>query len=125
MVTDAVYDSSVTMVEERVVLFRAHTFDEAMRAAEREALLYVHHRHVNPYGQKVITRYLGACEAFQLFDPPAAGSEVFSTTEILPKRISDKAIVNQRLGHSESVRDSKRRRNILNREFSGEVSQGA
>jgi len=37
---DAAYDGDANVVEERVVLFRARSFDDAIRKAEREARAY-------------------------------------------------------------------------------------
>jgi uncharacterized protein DUF4288 len=121
---DASYDPSVTLVEERVILLKARTHAHAIRQAEREARAYAADRHVNPYGQRVITRYLGACDVMELFSPPGVGSEVFSTTEVVHRRVTDKSVVNQRLGHVESEREGRTRRNILNREFAGEAKHG-
>jgi hypothetical protein len=121
LATDKAYDPRMTLVEERVVLFRARGFGQAIRAAEREAVSYARHRHVNPYGQRVVTRYLGACDAFELFDPPGSRKEVFSATEIVSKRVGDKAVMRQHLGHKESAQESKGRRNILNREYEAGV----
>jgi|SRR5437867_4092962 len=119
---DEAYDPDTSIVEERVVLFRARGFGQAIREAEREACSYARSQHVNPYGQRVVTRYLGACEAFELLDFRGAGSEVFSTTEVVPRRVPDKAVVNQRLGHAETAGDSRRRRNVLDRELSGSAT---
>jgi hypothetical protein len=123
---DSAYDGTVSLVEERVVLFKARTFETAIKAAEAEARRYAARRHVNPYGQPVVTRYLGACDAFELFDRPGDQAEVFSTTEVVPKRVPDRQIVDQRLGRRVDDRtDKARRRNILNREFSGSVRRDA
>ena len=90
------------------------------KAAEAEARRYAGRRHVNPYGQQVITRYLGACDAFELFEPPGENAEVFSTTDVVPKRMPDRQVIEQRMGLRVDERtDRARRRNILNREFSG------
>jgi hypothetical protein len=121
---DEAYDLSATLVEERVVLFRARGFSEAIRRAESDARTYARSWHMNPYGQRVVTRYLGACDAYELFDPPGAGKEVFSTTEIVGRGISDKAVVKQRLGHEETAREKKSRRSVLNREFAGSAMRG-
>jgi hypothetical protein len=119
---DPAYDGTVSVVEERVVLFKARGFGAAIRAAEKEARHYARHRHVNPYGQRVVTRYLGACDAFELFKAPDARAEVFSTTEVVSKRVTDRTIVDQRLGPRINEKaDRARRRNILNRELSGSV----
>jgi Domain of unknown function (DUF4288) len=90
---DAAYDSTVSLVEERVVLFRARSFGAAIRAAEREARRYARRGYVNPYGPRVLTRYLGACDAFELFGAPGERAEVFSMTEVVPKRVPDQAVV--------------------------------
>ena len=119
---DSAFDRTVSLVEERVVLFKARNFDKAVRAAEKEARAYARRRYVNPYGQRVVMRYLGACDAFELFDTPGATAEVFSTTEVVPKRISNRAIIDQRLGkHVNKRLDKRRRRNILNREYEAAV----
>jgi hypothetical protein len=123
---DPAYDATVSLVEERIVLFKARGFGAAIRAAEAEARHYARRHHLNPYGQRVVTRYLGACDAFELFEPPSKQVEVFSTTEVVPKRVSDRSIVGQRLGpRMDAKADHARRRNILNREFSGSVRRDA
>ena len=122
--TDSAYDPKMTMVEERVVLYRSRSFGEAIRAAERDAREYARGNHTNPYGQQVVTRYLGACDAYWLFGPPSARQEVYSSTEVIPKRVSNRAVIAQYLGHEETKRESKTRRNILNRELSGRATRG-
>jgi len=126
MARDAAYDARMSLVEERVVLFKARSFTGAIRAAESEARRYARRRHVNPYGQRVVTRYLGACNAFELFETPGVRAEVFSMTEVVPKRVSDRTVVDRRLGFKVNEKaDRLRRRNILNREFSGSVRRDA
>ncbi len=123
---DSAYDGTVSLVEERVVLFKARAFGAAIRAAEKEARRYARRRYVNPYGQRVVTRYLGACDAFELFEAPGAQAEVFSATQIVSRLVADRTVVNQRLGSRVGKKaDRARRRNILNREFSGSVRRGA
>ena len=123
---DDAYDARVTLVEERVVLLKARGFGAAIRAAEGEARRYARRRHVNPYGQRVVRRYLGACNAFELFEAPGVRAEVFSMTEVVPRRVSDRTVVDRRLGHTVNEKaDRLRRRNILNREFSGSVRRDA
>src|SRR5689334_15037170 len=106
------YDPDVSLIEERVVLFKARGFDAAMRAAEKEARSYARARHINVYGKEVVTRYLGACDAFELFDAPNVLVEVFSTTDVVSKRISDRSVVNARFGRTvNDTADMKRRTN--------------
>jgi hypothetical protein len=118
--TDRYHDPQASLVEERVVLFRARSFDDAIEKAEKEAATYVKDTHVNPYGQTVRVRYLGDVNVYELFDAPGAGVEVYSRTEFVPARESD-ATVRARLLRRESKTQSKRRINILNSEFSGLV----
>lgn len=49
--TDSAYDRGMTMVEERVVLYRTSTAEHAIRAAEADARSYARDTHLNPYGQ--------------------------------------------------------------------------
>lgn len=86
---DANYDREATLVEERVVLFRARNFDEAIDKAEAEAKQYVAGTPRNRYGQRIRQQYLGCCEAFMMFDDPGAGCEVFSSTQLVPESVSD------------------------------------
>ena len=119
---DAAQDGQATLVEERIVLFRAANAGDAIRQAETEARVYARGTHINPYGQRVVGKYLGACDCFELFEVPGEGREVFSTTELVPKSRNDSSVVRQRLGALESSRRSRLRRNFLNRELSGRVS---
>src|SRR6266545_254334 len=96
---DRDYAPDGTLVEERIVLFRARSCDEAIAKAETEARTYAALPHGgNKYGQRVVHRYLGAREAFELFDPPAAGREVFSSMRVVPADVSDAAIARQMVG---------------------------
>ena len=118
--TDSGFDSDLALVEERIVLFRARTPDAAIARAEAEARRYAKMTHQNPYGQSVVTQYLGACDAFKLFESPAAGIEVFSSTVLVSAAERRRALVDRWFGQSERL-PNKRRRNFHNSEFSGEV----
>jgi hypothetical protein len=121
---DSSFDPRVTMVEERIVLFKARTFAEAIRAAEAEAREYAKSRHVNPFGQQVRVRYLRAVDAFELFDSPRHRGEVFSTTELVPKRVADREVVDRRIGPTEPQAESRKRRNFLDRDCAASVTRG-
>ncbi len=112
--TDEDYSEDATLVEDRVVLVRARSFDEAIQKAESEAHKYaaeVSHR--NPYGQRVKRRYLRYCDAFEMWADPANREEVFSSTEVVVLKESDEAIIDRVIGSKETTTD-RRRRNILN-----------
>ncbi len=55
-VTHPNYDPKTTLVEERIVLFRARTGQEAIRKAELEAREYARLSHTNSFGQRVRTK---------------------------------------------------------------------
>lgn len=57
------------LVEERITLWRAGSFDEAIERAQREA---------EEYASGLNLRYLGLAQAFMLSQEPGAGVEVFS-----------------------------------------------
>lgn len=113
--TDRFYDPDFSLVEERVVLFRARNQPEAMKRAEREAQAYAAQlRTRNPYGQQLVTRYLGAMDCYGMFDDlDGSGSEVFSSTQVVSRRTPDRKIVSSVLRPDESKKDEARRRNAL------------
>lgn len=57
------------MFEERITLWRAADFDEAVRRAEAE---------VGEYADTVGGEYTGLAQAYELSDEPGDGAEVFS-----------------------------------------------
>lgn len=90
---DANYDREGTLVEERVVLFRARNFDEAMDKAEAEAKRYASaFTPRNRYGQRIRQQYLGCADAFVIDGAPAVGCEVFSSTRVVPDSVSDASL---------------------------------
>jgi hypothetical protein len=93
---DEDYEADSTLIEERIVLFKARNFSEAIRKAEKEAKRYAAKvAYQNIYGQRVTLRYLDCCNAYELFDAPDVGVEVYSTTERVSKQVSDTALLNR------------------------------
>jgi hypothetical protein len=123
LATDKHYSAAVTMVEHRTVIFRARSFDEAIRKAEKNAKSYAAaNPHRNPYGQRVKTRYLGFCNAFVIYDHLESGAEVHSETEVIPRRITDSQVCSRPIGSGEPPNGSSLRQNILDIELAGPVS---
>jgi hypothetical protein len=115
-------------VEERVVLLRARSFDEALRKGESEAKAYAKAYQLdsigrrpatlrNPYGQPLLARYLGAIDVYEMSEPPNAGVEVFSSTSLISSVMSDRALVDARFGEKEGHRGA--RTKFLNGQLSG------
>jgi uncharacterized protein DUF4288 len=111
---DGNYSPTMTLVEERVVVLKARSTHEAIQKAEADARRYVVEcRHRNPYGQRVRTRYLGYCDAYRRDKSLGSGAEVFSASEVVPRRVTDRAVVRRLIGSHESKRATAERRNIL------------
>ena len=96
---DQHFDPASTLVEDRVVLFRASDFSDAIRQAEREARRYSKTTaFFNIYGQRVCLRFLRATDAYLIGDSePGAGCEVYSSTAIVPKSVSAPRVINERM----------------------------
>ncbi len=107
---DGNFDDDATLLEERIVLIKARSFDEAIKKGEKEAESYsVEYK--NFYGQKVKQRYLKVCDAFELFNEPNEnGVEVFSSTEMVSKKVKDFMLIENKFGREESVESFKRKR---------------
>jgi len=116
---DECYDPEGTLLEERVILVRARSHEEAISKAEHEAEEYASASHFNPYGQEVIQRVLSCVETFELYDDPANRVEVWSSTSVISSSITDEDIITHRFGPAEDNRS--KRKKYLNQEFSGQV----
>ena len=110
--TDKHFDPTSTLVEDRVVLFRADSFDSAIEKAEREARQYCGRtRFTNIYGQSVRMKFLRKVDAFSLLDhEPVVGSEVYSSTTLVGRSVSDAKLVAQRFGDDEDPTEGSRRK---------------
>jgi len=112
--TDRSHSRTMTLVEERTVVFRARSFKEALKLGEAEAREYSRSaRYRNRYGQKVRSRYLGFCDAYEIGERPISGVEVFSETEIVPRRVADRTVIRRLIGEREQPRQGHQRKNIL------------
>jgi hypothetical protein len=100
---DKFFDSEATLVEDRVVLFQAAGFDDAIAQATKEARAYCRQvKFNNAYGQRVRMRFLDTYDAYEIGEmsagPPAAGWEVYSSTELVGQTVSDSAVIRTRMG---------------------------
>ena len=120
--TDERFDGTVDLIEERVVLIRARSCEEAHRKAAQEAYTYAADfgEHVNPYGQRVHCRFIECLVAYECFDDPVPNAEIFSDTFLIDREMTDDSVVTMRLDTEESV-DLTRRTIFMNEEHSGRV----
>ena len=97
---DKHFDPDSTLVEDRIVLFKATSFEDAIQQAENEARQYCDAiSFSNIYGQRVRLKYLGAVDAFSMLDhEPSSGCEVYSSTAIVAKSVSEARLTNERFG---------------------------
>jgi len=104
------YDPSSTLIEDRIVVFQAASFKDAISQAEKEARAYCKEISiVNPYGQRVRVRYLNACDAYELYDRRLApGTDVFSTTQLISATVKDPAVVKRLMGRDSTARTAAR-----------------
>jgi hypothetical protein len=104
---DESFDPSATLIEDRVVLFQAAGFDDALAQATKEARAYCRQtKYKNAYGQIVRMRFLDACDAYEISEmtagPPAAGWEIYSSTETVRESVSDSTVIRKRMGSKTS-----------------------
>jgi hypothetical protein len=78
------------MIEERVLLIRARSFDEAIRRAESEARAHADGvpAYLNRRGERVETRYLGECDPVELGEELGHGVEVYWFMRVVGSRTS-------------------------------------
>jgi hypothetical protein len=108
--TDELYDAAATLFEERIVLFRAASFEEAIEKGQRDAEHYASgYDHQNAYGQQVRCRYLGEYDAFEMSEEPGEGVEAYSRTALVDKSIKDKTLGDWALGTEKGI-DSRRKK---------------
>ncbi len=120
--TDKYYNNSTNLIEERIVLFKARNFEEAIKKANAEAMQYsTRPYHTNPYGQTVKMKYMNVYDCFELFDEPGNKKEIFSATEIVSNKLSNKKLFSNKFGKYESKSALKKRKRFLNQEFNGRV----
>lgn len=108
---DGGYDEEATVLEERVVLIKAVSIDDAIEKAESEANVFSDQNYKNFYGQTVRTRYLGCCDAYDIGeDFIENGVEVFSSRESVRTSIPDSVLIDSRFGKEEPVTDGRAKR---------------
>lgn len=118
---DEDYREDLDMLEERIVLLRADSFDDAIEQAEREAREYARVEQTNSYGQRICINYIEACDAYMLGESPAESVEIFSSTALISRDATDTELTDMRLG---AVTDDDERysKKFLSQEFESEDS---
>ena len=114
---DKDYNPDVFLFEDRVVLFRAKDFDSAIRKAKKEAKCYVSDTFINVYTQKVITTQIGVFDAFEIFEIPGHGKEVYSMTRLIKRRLTNKQAEDLFFDKKENTRKHRLRKNFSNKSY--------
>ena len=115
------YDPKMTLVEDRVVLVKARGHREAIRKGEQEAKRYVNGAVVNPFGQKVRIRYLGVCDAGEIYEDLATGAELFSDTYAVSRDCSDESVIDRFRGPSMTTEEQRKRDKFSDAELVAEL----
>ncbi len=85
--------------EERIILVAATSFKTAIATGEKEAIKYAASiQWMNKDGRRVITTYIGACDAFRLSEAPANKVEIYSKFFFVPQETSNAALADRFLG---------------------------
>lgn len=88
-----------------MVLFKARSGEEAISKGVKEAKEYARSiRYTNILGQRARTLFLNFALGYELSDPPDAGVEVFSATEVVDADKSDSQITKRLIDHEDSDR---------------------
>jgi hypothetical protein len=91
------------LVEQRVVLVEASSFEDAIDRAESEALSYASQfRGVNSQGQAVRVEYLGSCNVYSIDDALLDGVEVHSQMTVHNEGTDDE-LSNRFMGSSDEA----------------------
>lgn len=121
--TDMRYRKNLDMIEERIVIIKARSFDEAIKKGEIEARKYASSSPpINPYGQKIIQRYIGSIDVFEPFEDFKENKEIYSSTQLIPATWTNKTVADRILG-PQYKNERQLRTKFLNREFSGVVKK--
>ena len=100
---DGEFTKDSVLFEERIVLLKARSFDEAIKKGEEEALLYVsqynNFNRKNKYDQSLKKEFLNACDAFLVLSPNKKSSitEVYCNTFIFDNEF-DENFIDMQLG---------------------------
>ena len=113
---DPGYDAKATLVEERIVVVRGRNEAEALVKANVKGRMHARRSHVNPYGQRVRTAYMGIADISPLYVDPTLPGEVFWTTYVVPSTVTD-AQLWRRIVPPNVAKELRVRRKFLNKEF--------
>lgn len=115
---DEHFDKSIKLIEERVIVLKAKSFEDAIEKAEKEAREYVKTRDgCNSYKQAIKWEYVGDCDSFWLYKDMHASDEykeVYSKTHIFKITESKSNIADRLLGVMDE--DPNIRKNFVKRE---------
>jgi Domain of unknown function (DUF4288) len=98
---DSRYRAGHALLEDRVVLFRARSFRDALMKAEREAARYVARESQNTYGQRITMTYLGTADAYEMTSDPVSGGEAYSSTELVSAAESPGSLIARKFGRDD------------------------
>ncbi len=115
---DRLYDPDATLIEERIVLLKARDKREALIKAEREARDYARKTtYTNPYEQKVLTRYTGDYDLWEVRGALEDRQELYSMGRVISRRVSDAKAAFLYIGKRTAPAARSKRRKFMNKDY--------
>lgn len=97
---DKDFNNELMIIEERVIILQASSFDDAIIIGEKEAYEYASNSDFNTvYGQTTKSEYLNIIDIFELFHDPGNLTEVYSQVTMFDKNHSTDQIIDNRFGN--------------------------
>ena len=115
---DRLYDPDATLIEERLVLLKARDKREAVIKAEREARDYAQKTtYINPYEQKVLTRYTGFYDLWEVQGTLQDRQELYSMGRVISRKVSDAKAAFLYIGKRSADPSRGRHRKFMNKTY--------
>lgn len=104
---------SPSMLEERIVIFKAKDIDAAIAKAKEDAKKYSSYEYKNLAEQSVKTEFLKCFDAYEISDEFKSGAEVFSSNEVIVGKFDRSKIIDNRFGKRHGRKEKSLRKNFF------------
>ena len=98
---------STKNIQERIVLFKAKDAAEAIEKAEKEAAAFCKQSYENTHHKKVTIRVLEFFDVHELENEIKPGTEIFTTSTLITKKLNDKKILKKAVDLDEKLSPKK------------------
>jgi len=94
--------------EESIMIIRAQSFEHACKIAKKKAT-EDEEPYENIYGQKVVWKFIGTVDCFEIWDEIKSGAEVYSCFHSANKNETASEFINKRFTPADGCRKARRR----------------